>query len=345
MSLTSERNHEKKLKEKNIVIKTIYSDGNKTYEKYSDNSKNDNLERGIRVEKDYYLNNKLVKKLYGFDPRIEYTFINSQAIGTDYDCPNCRMITKISENTERCPYCDSYFNLDYKNKDQGSKSSYDLVLHSKKYIFVTLLLDVTISFFISYLYFSHGRTYNVYDLGKTAAVGLGLALLLFFVFYLIDGLIVLLPIRLKKEKINASDAKLWKELDDRKIHYNTFYNNLHYELDKYYFVDQVNSTIVDYDVIDYYNFKLMEDASHIYLSLDMIIREVRYVDNRFECRTLNKKVVFKKNSKPVVRTDDGEIHNINCHNCGASIDVTSDKCRFCDTPNNYNQEWYLNKIS
>ena len=344
MSLISERNHESKLKEKKINIKTIYSDGTNKYEKNTDESKNDNLSRGVIVEKDYFVNNKIIKKLYGFDPRIEYTFINSQAIGTEYDCPNCRMITKITEGTERCPCCGSFFNLDYKNKDQGSKGTYDLVVHDKKYIIITLLIDLTVSFLLSYLYFSHGRTYNVYDLGKTFVVGLGLALVLFFFFYIIDGLIVLLPIRLKKEKINQNDIKLWKDLDDRKILYNTFYNNLHYELDKHYYVDS-NNSIIDYDVIDYYNFKLVEDASNLYLKLDCLIREVKYENKRVETKTIVRKLVFKRNNKPSIHTDDGDIHTINCHNCGASIDVTSEKCVYCDTPNNYNQEWYLTKIS
>ena len=345
MSLISERNHETKLSEKNINIRTLYSDGNKMYEKNTDNSRNDELPKGIRVEKDYFINNKLVKKLYGFDPRIEYSFINSQAIGTKYDCPNCRMISNITEKIERCPFCDSYFNLDYKNKNMGSKNTYDLAIVSKKYIIVALITAVIISCFLSFLYFyKTGRTYNIYDIGKTAAIGLACAGVLFFAFYLIDSLIILLPIKIKKDKINKSDAKVWKDLDDRQVSYITFYNNLHYELDKYYYTDN-DSNIIDYDIIDYFDFKLVEDASNLYLTMDIVIREVTFEKNKIKKKTIIKKATFKKNNKPVVKTDDGEIHTINCHNCGASIDVTSEKCNFCDTPNNYNQEWYLTKIS
>ena len=57
-----------------------------------------------------------------------------------------------------------------------------------------------------------------------------------------------------------------------------------------------------------------------------------------------RKVVLKKNNNKVTHTEGGKVNMINCHNCGASIDVMKDKCDFCDTPNNYNQEWYLDKI-
>jgi hypothetical protein len=90
---------------------------------------------------------------------------------------------------------------------------------------------------------------------------------------------------------------------------------------------------------------LAEDASNIYLKLDCLLREVKYENKKIVVTKVVKKLVFKRNNKPSIHTDDGEIHNINCHNCGASIDVMSDKCKYCDTPNNYNQEWYLNKIS
>ena len=344
MSYISERKHEKKLNEKGINIRTFYSDGNKLYQKNTDNSLNENLAKGVRVEKDYYVNNKLLKKTFGFDPRIEYTFINSAQIGEDFDCPNCRMITKVSESIESCPFCGSHFNLDYKNKDMGSKYHYDRILHSKKYILVTFIIDMVASFLLSYLYFiKTSRTYNIYDIMKTVGLGLAVALILFFVFYLIDGLVVLLPIKIKKDKINNNDKKVWKDLDEKKISYNTFYNNLNYELGKYYFDN--TSSIIDYDIIDYYDFKLAEDASNLYLSFTMLLREVTYENNKLTVKTKERNVVVKKNNKPVTIIDDGEVHTINCHNCGASIDITSDKCNYCDTPNNYNQEWYLYKIS
>ncbi|MBR6072804.1 MAG: hypothetical protein IKP76_00585 [Bacilli bacterium] len=345
MSLISERNHEKKLSDYKINIKTLYSDGDKIVEKNSNNSRNDELTKGIRVEKDYFVNNKLSKKLYGFDPRIEYSYINSEDIGTDFDCPNCRMITHVTEKIESCPFCGSHLNLDYKNKDMGSKTTYDLAIVNKKYILYALITAVIISIIIAFFYFYNtGRTYNIYDVGKTVGIGLVSALILFFAFYMVDSLIVLLPIKLKKDKINKNDEKVWKDLDERQISYVTFYNNLHYELDKYYYVES-KGDIIDYDVIDYYNFKLVEDASNLYLSMDIIVREVMYEKGKIKTKVNRLKTTFKKNNKPVIKTDDGKIHTINCHNCGASIDVTSEKCNYCDTPNNYNQEWYLSKIN
>jgi len=343
MSLISDRNHENRLKEFNINIKTIYSDGDNKYEKNSNGTKNEDLTRGIIVEKDYYVNNSFKKRLYGFDPRIEYAFIKGEQVGKTYDCPNCRMITKITESIERCPFCGSHFNLDYKNKDLGSKNTYDLVLHNNKYIIFTLLLDLFVSFAISFYYFHKvSRTFNMFDILKASGVALGIALVLFFIFYLVDAFIVLLPIRVKKDIINKSDRKVWEDLERRNIAYNTFYNNLHSELDKLYYVDN-KCSIIDYDIIDYSNFKLAEDAGSLYLSTDVLMREVKYEKNRLFVQTKTKHLVFRRSTKPIKYTKDGEINVINCHNCGASIDVTSDKCKYCDTENNYNQEWYLYK--
>lgn len=340
MSLISERNHENRLKKLNINIKTIYSDGDKKYIKNTDNSYNDDIIKGIRIEKDYYINNKLIKKLYGFDPRIEYSYIKGEQIGSEYDCPNCRMKTVITENIEQCPFCGSYMNLDYLNKDLGSKNTYDYVLHSKLYIVLTLIFDLLISFGISFLYFHKvSRTFNTIDIIKASGVALAIALVLFFIFYLIDGLIVTIPIRIKKSKINNNDKKVWKDLYERHISSTTFYNNFHYELDRYYYTD--NTNVIDYDIIDYYNFKYGEDASYKYISLDALIRVVSYEKNSIKDVTKPRKLVFVKSSKPITYTEDGKINMINCHNCGASIDVTSEKCSYCDTHNNYNQEWYL----
>ena len=59
MALLSDVFHKEKLNKKRINIKTKYIVGNKILERNSDNSINDDVVKGIRCEKNYYLNNQL----------------------------------------------------------------------------------------------------------------------------------------------------------------------------------------------------------------------------------------------------------------------------------------------
>ena len=103
MALVSDNYHKKKLKEYGVNIKTKYFVGNKTYERNTDDSVNDDIVAGIRCEKDYYLGNVLVHKEKEFDSRIEYTFISKEMEEGNYKCPNCGMESKIKDFVDGCP--------------------------------------------------------------------------------------------------------------------------------------------------------------------------------------------------------------------------------------------------
>ena len=57
MPLVSEVSQNNKLKKYNINIKTKYIVGNKILEKNTNNSHNDDIKKGIRCEKQYFINN------------------------------------------------------------------------------------------------------------------------------------------------------------------------------------------------------------------------------------------------------------------------------------------------
>ena len=69
--------HIKKLKQYGLDIKTKYIVGHKILERNTDGTINDDITNGIRCEKQYYKNNKLIHKEKLFDSRIEYTFISN----------------------------------------------------------------------------------------------------------------------------------------------------------------------------------------------------------------------------------------------------------------------------
>ena len=80
MALISDKSQKDKLKKENINIRTKYIVGNKILERNTDNSYNDDIIKGIRCEKEYYLNGKLLHKENQFDSRIEYTFISKEQL-------------------------------------------------------------------------------------------------------------------------------------------------------------------------------------------------------------------------------------------------------------------------
>ena len=152
MPLISESYHNEKLKNYNINIKTKYIVGNKILEKNTDGSINDDISNGIRCKKDYYINNRCVHTEKLFDSRIEYTFISNSKENEEYTCKNCGMSSKLKEFVDGCPYCGTYYNIDYTDKDLGGKYHYDRILKSTRYRTITALIDVIFSVICSYIF-------------------------------------------------------------------------------------------------------------------------------------------------------------------------------------------------
>ena len=76
MPFISDNSQKNKLKKYNINIKTKYIVGSEILERNSNDSYNDDIKNGIRCEKQYFINDKLVHLEKQFDSRIEYTFIS-----------------------------------------------------------------------------------------------------------------------------------------------------------------------------------------------------------------------------------------------------------------------------
>ena len=60
MTLISDKYQNEKLNKLNINIKTKFIVGDKILERNSNNTYNDNIDKGIIALKEYYLNNKLI---------------------------------------------------------------------------------------------------------------------------------------------------------------------------------------------------------------------------------------------------------------------------------------------
>lgn len=326
--------HKRKLDSKKINIKTIYLVDGIKYERNTDGSVDDNIVNGVRVKKEYYLDGELKHKEHEFDTRIEYTFIEDEFSNKDYTCPNCGMTAKLKEFNEGCPYCGTYYNLDYKEKDLGSKKYYDRVLRNKSYRFITSLIDMLICFGISFLIIKNtSRTFNIMDVYKIFMFGLLGSLIFYYVFYVLDAYVILKPIINYKEKLNKKQREFWKKSGLDKV---SFFNNFNYEIRKYYY----NKTdVVDYDVIDFDSFKDYTIKDDRYIEVEAYIRVVTF-DGDFHSEFKKKIFRFKQNKNGTTKLKKGT-NVMMCHNCGASIDVNKSKCDYCDSEIKYLQEWIL----
>lgn len=335
MALISETYQKEKLKRYGINIRTKYIVGNKILERNTNDSVNDNIERGIRCQKEYYIDNKLAHKEKLFDSRIEYTYIMDNNINEEYECPNCGMKSPLKDFIDGCPYCKTYYNMDYSEKDLGSKYHYDRVLKSNIYRVITLIVDIIISIIISFIFIKlTSRTFNNYDIIKIFIYGIILSLILYYFFYIADAYIILSPIRKFKDKENKKQIEFWQRT---KINKKTFFNNLNYEIRKKYYSKE---NIIDYDILDYTNFKDYEVNGVLYVDVTADLRIVTYENKKLKSKIITQTYTMKQNKNTLLNLGTKE-NIIRCANCGASIDVTKGKCEYCHSEIKYLQEWIL----
>ena len=335
MALISETYQKEKLKRYGINIRTKYIVGNKILERNTNDTVNDNIERGIRCQKEYYINNKLAHKEKLFDSRIEYTYIMDNNINEEYECPNCGMKSPLKDFIDGCPYCKTYYNMDYSEKDLGSKYHYDRVLKSNIYRVITLIVDIIISIIISFIFIKlTSRTFNNYDIIKIFIYGIILSLILYYFFYIADAYIILSPIKKYKDKENKKQIEFWQRT---KINKKTFFNNLNYEIRKKYYSKE---NIIDYDILDYTKFKDYEVNRVLYVDVTADLRIVTYENKKLKSKIITQTYTMKQNKNTLLNLGTKE-NIIRCANCGASIDVTKGKCEYCHSEIKYLQEWIL----
>ena len=107
----------------------------------------------------------------------------------DYTCPNCGMQSKLKDFIDGCPYCRTYYNIDYTDKDLGSKYHYDRVLRNNSYRIITGIVDLIISIIVCFFFIKNtSRTFNAVDVSKVFIYGFILSLILYYFFYILIAL-------------------------------------------------------------------------------------------------------------------------------------------------------------
>ena len=330
-----EKAQDDRLKKFGINIKTKYKVGDKVLERNTDDSKNDTINSGIILEKDYY-KGTLLKRENIFDSRILYTYdFHGEE---DFTCKNCGMKGKVKEFENECPYCGTNYNIDYENKELGSKNYYDYVIKDKSYILKTYIIDFLVSLLIVSIYIiPNSRTLYLFDFLKVLVGTIIVSFILFFVFYYVDAFFLLPSLKRKKEESNERQKEFWKKMNDLGIDKVKFFNNINYELRELFYNGEEN--IIDFDVIDYDEFKDIKIDNDFYIDVLLDIRIVKYINGKVISKREEKKYRFKRLEK-YDELKGGVNHRI-CPSCGSSIDVRDGECSYCGRKINYFQEWYL----
>lgn len=335
MAYISDGFYEKKLNKYNIKIKTKYIIGNNIFERNTDNSKNDDIVNGIRCEKDYYINNRLIHKETNFDSRIEYTFISKKMENKELKCPNCGYNSKIKNFINGCPYCRTIYNIDYTDKDLGGKYHYDRVLRSNVYRIITGIVDFIISILICFIFIkSTSRTFNTIDISKIIIYGVILSMILYYFFYIVDAYVILGPIKKYKDKKNEKQRIFWDNFNfDKK----KFFNNLNYEIRKYYYSKE---NIIDFDIIDFDEFSETDVNNNINVCVKLYVRIIYFENGKITSKYKDECFIFEYKNKDVLLLNQ-ETNMVKCHNCGASLDVVKGKCEYCNTEIKPLLEWAI----
>lgn len=337
MPLISDNYQKKRLDKNKVNIKTKYIVGNNILERNSNDSFNDDISSGIRCKKEYYLDNNLVHSESIFDSRIEYTFISKVQENKNYTCPNCGIHSNLKSFIDGCPYCRTHYNIDYVNKELGSKYHYDLVLKNSLYRVITAIIDFIVSFVLCFIFIKFtSRTFNSYDMSKIFIYSIILSLILYYFFYLLDAYVILEPIKRYKQRQNEKQIRFWNET---KIDKTKFFNNFNYEIGKYYYS---KDNIIDYDILDYINFKHYEKDNIRFIEVITEARIMSLKNNKITSKYVKENHILRKNELGVLNLGDG-LNMIKCSNCGASIDVTKGKCEYCRTEIKDLQEWILER--
>lgn len=337
MSFIVDEIHKKQLNKYKINIETTYISENKLLVRNTNNSKNDDIINGIRIKKDYYLKDKLVHTETKFDSRINYTFISKDLLEKNFKCVNCGMSSDLNTFIDGCPYCGTNYNLEYNQKDLGSKYHYDLVLKSNLYRIITGIVDLVISILLAFLYIKNtSRTFNSYDISKVFIYGLILSLILYYVFYLLDAYVVLGPIRRYKEMENKKQEEFW---NSTKIDKTVFFNNLNYEIKKKYYNTE---NIIDYDILDYDKFTNYEKDSKLHVKVKVYLRVVYYINGKIKAKYIQDEFTLVRHSEELENINPGT-NMIRCTHCGSTLNVNDDACAYCGNKIKYYQEWILEK--
>lgn len=342
MARISDFSQMKKLDRLGINIRTLYLDGEGTAERNTDGSRNDNVASGIRLKKFYFLKGRLVHETDRFDSRIKYRYMVEGEDGEHFVCPNCAAPAEENSLEEGCPYCGTFFNIDYDDKLAGAKVHYDMLVSSLPYRLSVSLLALAGAGFLLWLYVRlTGRALDLFDRLKISAFGLIAWGLLYFLFYWLEAKILLPPLLAAKERKNWEEKRFLSRLEEQGISQKSFINALHFELSRLYYTPE--SPVIDFDIESFESFEdFMTEGpeEHLGVRLRLVLRLVFFEKGRIREKRMKKKFVLIHEARAELKLS-GNVKVIRCKNCGGSVNAVTGRCENCKTLYPAFSSWHL----
>ncbi|MBQ7668630.1 MAG: hypothetical protein IJS47_04830 [Clostridia bacterium] len=348
MATVTEHFHKKRLRDKNINIKTKYKDGESVCERNSDNSRNDDIKNGVILNKTYFKNGTPVFAETDFNPSLLYSFVINKELEEDIECMNCGMKGNGKDFLEGCPYCGSIYTIDYSNKKVGAQLNTNYVIKDKgRGKILVFIIDFIICLILSSWYcITTGRTFTVFDILKILGIALAFTGLLFYPLYALRMGYVRSIALAEKEKKNQIQAKFWESLKSYDISKEKFFNNFNNELNEFFFdgTKEENKNVIDFDVVDYDDYSyFFDDLKRINIKVKLDIRVVEMVEDKVKSSIKTLSCTLVQNEIEENPYHPG-IYVVKCHGCGATVDIMKNACEHCGAKVHYLQSWYITEV-
>ena len=97
------------------------------------------------------------------------------------------------------------------------------------------------------------------------------------------------------------------------------------------------SDLIDFEIVDYLNIEFLSEDE---LIITCKVKEIYYDSKIHTCENTYKIKVYHNDVNYI--KDNNKI--IKCLTCGASLDITQKKCKYCGRINDINNEWIIELI-
>ena len=347
MAIVSDTPQARRLARLGIAIRTEFWDGSGIRFRATDGQRRDDVTGGVIMNKKYFRGDRLLRREKAFNPMMMYTYVASGELSRQITCPNCGRPGTVADFVDGCPYCGTCYNVEYTARQAGGKFHGDKDVRDWMYYLLALVVCLGVCLPVSLAFFrATGRTFGTFDILKAVFYGLLVALALFYGFYVARAFVLTRRAEEKYERQNALIKRFETELLGLGMGLDDFYNNLTSELTRWFFDSEVpeNRDVADWDVLDYDDFDIREDSQgRKNLSVTLTVRRIWAQGDRLRSRRERLRVNLRPNRVVTEPLKPG-VNIIQCHNCGASIDVTQPACEHCGSRINYRQKLYLTEV-
>ena len=331
MAYFTEKAREERLADRGITILTEYKDGDAVRQRRSDHSTEDDVASGVILDKQYFRGGKRVLQETEFNPGIRYTYQFPRLKDGRLSCPNCGAAAEDVRFRSGCPYCGSFYNLEYDRKDLGTQAHTNYAVKDKPPIGLALLCFLPSAAVCMLLFYLLGRTHTVFDLLKGLLLGLIIGGLLFLILLHRRNANAITQEGLaKKQRQDQLLPRFIGDLERLGFSLSEFVNLLNGELTRYLLSasEDQGPAVIDFDVLDYreQTVDLKKRELDLLLDLRLIYDDGNALSSRegewrarLQCREVHNAVI-----RPGTNV-------LSCPNCGASVDLTAERCPNCGT--------------